>query len=480
MSEMKMALAFKPIIECQKKNVIIPAGRDAGKTKGSVNLCALISMMNPDTDGLIARASYGSIGDTLYAETQEVIESTSSLNGLFRFYKSPLRMERNDGSGTIYFSGIGGANFSRTKGFKPTHPLSFVLIDETQELREERSLDEAMASYRRRMAPNAKTFYLGNPPPQEAHWFNKWVARKSHDPDFAVFKLSWEDVVPFLSDYDIREILKMKRDDPEYYRWFYMGDAVGGYGSVYPMLRKERQCITMLELEAIMAKMRIVACVIGGDGAVTHDCTAFSAGLIFENGQCVILTPFVHDPKVNGIMGYHVLVRDYVSKWFWDIVKTFRLGAPQGKDPSPLFREVPCFMTIDQAAPDLVSECRFFLSDRIDVNPTKKGTIMEMASAVQSALSNRMLFFLEEGKRFDYERGVDVAETNRAFDQLSLLTWNEKQTGYDEKVENDVADSATYLTRLWYSNPENDAFFRSLSQFKNPDLSIEAILGREK
>jgi hypothetical protein len=399
MSEVRMPLAFKKIIECDKRNVIIPAGRDAGKTINVTILGALTMAKDPSVDGAVARASYGSMRDTLYNEMQGVIDSIPAFDGLFQFGKSPLKMSRIDGGGTIYFTGIGGSNYSRTKGFKPMNRLGFVILDELQELKSERSLNEAIASFRRRYSPNCRIYYLFNPPPQEAHWINQWLAKKKRDPDYAVFELSWQDITPFLSDYDIKEILKTKADDPEYYDWFYMGKATGGFGSVYPMLRKERHVISPSDLGKVLGSLRVSALIIGGDGAVTRDSTAFSAGLLFENGQCVVLTPFVHDPKVNGVLGYHTLVKEYVSRWFWDIVSQYHLGHLQGQQPSPFFREVPCFMSIDQAAPDLVNECRFFLSDRIDINPTSKGTVMEMVASVQSALSRGMVYFLDEGKR---------------------------------------------------------------------------------
>jgi len=478
MSFLTLPEKLRSALGSKAKNIILRAGRDSGKTHNSTAICSLIQAQSPELDGVACRASYGSISDSLYSEMEKAIDSIPAFNGLFQFRRSPLRIIRSNGGGTVYFKGIGGSNFSRTKGLSPKNKIGFALFDELQELKTERSLEEAIASFRRWYSDSAKIFYLFNPPPMEAHWINLWCARKERDPDFLVVDLSWEDISPFLSDYDIKEILKKKRDDPDYYDWFYMGKCSGGFGSVYPMIRKERHVITPLQFEKILSSgLSIAAVVIGADGAVNRDCTALVPGLILDNGQCVCGLPFIHDPTKDGVMGYHTLVKDHIKRWFWSMVKDYRLGRLENEPSSPYFREVPIWMTVDQAAPDLVQELRFFLSSRAEINPTSKGTVIEMVSTVQSAISNDMLYIVDYGGHYDYVKNAFDRTGCDLFNQLSLLTWNEKQTNYDPITPNDVADSATYLARLWYCNPENINAFELLTHTAVGKKRIADILG---
>ena len=54
---------------------------------------------------------------------QALQEMGDDIYNLFVFKKSPLRIERKDGTGKIYFIGYGGSNMSRTKSIKPKHKL---------------------------------------------------------------------------------------------------------------------------------------------------------------------------------------------------------------------------------------------------------------------------------------------------------------------------------------------------------------------
>ena len=146
----------------------------------------------------------------------------------------------------------------------------------------------------------------------------------------------------------------------------------------------------------------------------------------------------------------------------------FHLGSITETRMHPYMQRTPIWMFIDSAAPDLIAECRFFISDRITVNPVKKSNVPEMVSTVQSAILNQNLIIIDYGGYYNYTKRQWVKKnTNLLEEQWSMLIWNEKQDNYDPIVPNDVSDSATYAVVSWFKNPENIQYF-----------NISKLLGR--
>lgn len=466
---MKLPEIYERIYKENKKQVILVSGRDGSKSKSASIITSKLFLSNANRDGIVARVSYGSMGDSCYKEFKDTFESWGEeiYNSLdFRTspsYKIIKKNPTNTNSGTIYFVGYGG-DTSRTKSFKSDNPLIFLIFEETQQLKNKQNLDDALASFRRRFGEDYILIIIGNPPAQELHWFNLYVEEKKKDKDFLVLKTSWLDCIEFLKDDDIKEILKTKKNSPEYYDWFYMGNPTGQFGCVYIMFREEKHVITEKELMFLLAytNLKVVACIIGGDGAVNRDKTAFVPGLLLNNGQMVIVDLFVHNPKEDGVLSYHKLVEDHLTRWFDNLCKKYHLGTIEecNKNVDRMFNPIPIWFRIDSAAPDLVQECKFFFGGRANVSAIKKGTINEMVGINQSAIANNNIVVVDFGGHYNYVRNTFIKdEVNFLVRELKTIVWNEKQTSYDPSIPNDVCDAFTYLCYFWFSNNENLQYF---------------------
>lgn len=478
-----LAEAYKEVLETPKTEILLYGGRAGGKSNNTAIIAVLLMLQNPYTDVIIARASYGSMADSSYEEFDNALKGMGDeIYNLFRFKRSPLRIERKDGSGIIYFFGYGGSNMSRTKSIRTKHPVICVIFEETQELKEKRSLDEALGSFRRRYCEKTREIIMGNPPPADAHWFNLYILSKKHDKDWLVKQVTYLDVLNFLNDFDLREIIKTKVQDPDYYNWFYMGLSGSGMCSCFPMFRENRHVLSCLTFDRLKSKypLRIVACVIGGDGAVNRDATSFVPLLILNNGQAVVAPIFYHDPKNDGQVSYHQLCQDHVSRWLDELCRRYHLGSINEIRQHPEMERVPIFMRIDSAAPDLVMECKFFFGERVDIAPIHKKGIMEMVGIVQSAISNDNIMVLDYGGYFDYVQNRWInKETNLLAEQLKSLIWNDKQNAYDPIIPNDVSDAFTYGCIFWYGNQENIQYFNILKARNLPNMLINDILKNE-
>ena len=286
--------------------------------------------------------------------------------------------------------------------------------------------------------------------------------------------------MPYLSDREIKEILKYKYSNKAYYDYMYGGIPTGAMGSVYPMFAEDRHIITSQEFDLCREKgLRIVGCVIGGDGAVTHDATSFVPLLLLSNGQVAVGPIFYHNPLEDGVIGYHSLVQNNLSRWLEDLCRRYNLISPREKREHPQAQCLPIWMIIDSAAPDLIQECRFFFGDRINVQPVKKASVFEMVGVVQSSIANDNVVVVNYGGYYNYHTNKYVErKVNLLAEQLTNLIWNEKETGYDPIVPNDVSDAFTYGDIFWYGNQENIQFFNILKSKNMTNNLICDILKR--
>lgn len=478
-TQIEIAQAFEPLFTSDFLDFVLSGGRTSGKSKQSASLSGIQTAIKPNEDILIARASYGSIADSVYNDVSEALESIPAFENEFIYKKSPLRIVRKKTGSTIYFMGIGGS-IDRTKGFHPKHKVGLVILEETQELRSQEHLDQALASLRRRFGEDCKVVIIFNPPAQKFHWINVWCEEKKKDPDTCVIHTTYEDVLPYLSDREIKEILKYKYSNKAYYDYIYGGIPTGAMGSVYPMFAEDRHIITSQEFDLCREKgLRIVGCVIGGDGAVTHDATSFVPLLLLSNGQVAVGPIFYHNPLEDGVIGYHSLVQNNLSRWLEDLCRRYNLISPREKREHPQAQCLPIWMIIDSAAPDLIQECRFFFGDRVDVSPVKKASVFEMVGVVQSSIANDNVVVVNYGGYYNYHTNRFVErKVNLLAEQLTNLIWNEKETGYDPIVPNDVSDAFTYGDIFWYGNQENIQFFNILKSKNMTNNLICDILKR--
>lgn len=455
-----MPIVWQDIVQTNKNYINLPSGRISGKSKNTIIYAIILQLQCPYTDIVVTRSTYGSMADSLYAEFEaEFNELPEAVREQFTFKKSPLRIERVNNSGTIYFIGSGGSNKDRTKGLKTSHPTKIVIVEETQEFKDKESYDQFMASVRRNYDENPKLVVLGNPPNNDCHWYNQFVDQCKRDSDWLVVKPTWEDISPFLNDYDIKEILKCKILEPDYYQWMYEGVPTGGLGRVYPMFRKEYHLVNYNERSnsSLLQDFRIVGVIIGVDSAVNNDSTALCPMFIMANGQMVCGKIFYHNPKINGVKGSFPLVENEIRRWFSELKKENMLD-----NPYDYMNSIPIIFVVDSAATEMIQALQYFFIDRAEVYAIKKGTILQMVDTVQSAIGKNVVGIYDYGGYYNYTLNKFIEGDNILAYQLRSLIWNDKQTGYDASIPNDVSDAFTYAVYYYYRQVENIAWLQDV------------------
>ena len=438
---------FEPVWTTDKNFVILSSGRDGGKTTVARDYAMVKSNELKGRDIIVARDSYSDLADSLYSSMLNYI-SKHKLNKIYVAKQDPLRIKNMKTGNNIYFVGIGGADKSRTKGLETEHQVEVIIFDEMQQVREQENYEQAIASFRRLMSPTAKVFHIFNPPRQKAHWVNVWAKLKESDPDYLVIKSSWQDMIHYLNDIDIKEILKMEVIDKDEYDWLYMGKTVGGLGSVYPQFKPEKHLLTFADAQKKFYGHKIISLIIGGDNAVSRDGTCLCPIAIFDNGQCCVLDLFYHDPKMSGDKSVSELVPLMVT-WLKEIEKKYNLNYNGD--------HVPIAFVIDGSVIgiELAKQLRFVLNDRYDIIRYSEKKVVEMASNLKSVFARNMLYIIDFGGHYNYVLNRFEKRYNVLAEQVESLIWNEKGTGFDPIIPNDACDALTYGANAIFKNPFN-------------------------
>lgn len=456
----EIAEPFRPIFDFKKHFFMLSGGRVSGKTTVTAQLLVALTLMYPEHDIIIGRDSYSSLSTSSYAELIDYIGKIH-LEDSFITRQNPLKIRNIKSKCNIYFIGVGGSDKSRTRSFHTEHRLSALLIEEAQQIKDEESLNQAVASFRRLFDTEiVMVFYLFNPPPANSHWINVMFEMRKNDPDYLCVHSTYLDIVKFINDIDLKEILKMKITDPLNYDWMYLGIPGGGFGMVYPQFKRAKHLKPYLEIinkfsnstnqpqlsdeaRRLRFSQSIRALIIGGDGAVTHDSTSFIPMLLMDTGQVVIPEIFHHDPKTSGALASSQIV-PLVKQWLGFIERKYFVGP-----------NIPIVFEVDCAAADLVRELRYKLPTRYEVFAYDKQTIVEMVGVMQSTFAQNIIQIIDFPSYHDYARNSDIKGQNPLVVALENLVWNEQKTGYDKAIPNDDSDALTYAVNSIFRNPNN-------------------------
>lgn len=450
-----MIIQYAPIYRelwtTNKNFVILRGGRASGKTTVGRDYAMFKNEQLEHRDIIVCRDSYSDLADSLYASMQKFI-TKHKLWGHYETRQNPLRIHNKQNGNNIYFTGIGGADKNRTKGLETENLVEVIIFDELQQVKEQENYEQAMASFRRLLSETAKVIHIFNPPRIKAHWVNVWTKIKEKDPDYLIIYSTWLDMIHYLNDIDIKEIVKMEQLDPDEYKWMYLGETVGGLGSVYPQFKPEKHLIPFEKAKEKFKGQRIMSVIIGGDNAVSRDGTCLCPIAIMSNGQCLVLDVFYHDPKTDGDLAVSEMI-PYIETWLKQLEQKYGLNLP-----SAFGEFTPIAFVIDGSiiGIELAKELRFKLnSNRYDIIRYSKKDVIEMAGNMKSVFARNMLYIADYGGRYNYVKGKFEQGYNIVAEQVESLIWNEKETGFDPIIPNDASDALTYGTNAIFKNMFN-------------------------
>lgn len=298
-------------------------------------------------------------------------------------------------------------------------------------------------------APNACCDATCNPE-SPSHFVKTFIDNPNVDCYSEHFTIYDNDFLP--QDF-VRALENEYRGTIYFDKWI-LGKWVKSEGLVYPLFKRERHFLPLQEHNKLYGLHRIVRIIFGTDGANTNDATAIIPLAILDNGMGITLPIFYHSPKVNGQLSNEQLMPE-ILKYLNDLNAAYRLRETN----------VAFHFAVDAAAADLCLTLGSHLSSRgYDVWKFAKKDLNATTDVVNNAFARNILFIGDYGGYYNYHKNQFVSGNNQLVTDLELMTWDEKNGGFDDTIPNDCADAFRYAVCTYFNNPYN------IWGTPNPDL----------
>jgi phage terminase large subunit len=444
--KIKLAKPYDKILTTDKTTVIMYSPRISGKSYALGEIVYIYANKYPKHDIVVTRANYNSLEDSLY---NEIIAFAASV-GSGDFYmplRSPLRIKTKRGN-TIYFKGIGGADYSRSKGFKGLRPISLIICDETQQLKDEQSLRQAIASFIRSVDADieSRVILAGNPEMVKAHWWNAYCRKYRFAGVYEFIDANYLSIYKYLSPITKEEIENERKYNPLMYKFLYLGELDELAGGAYGQFKRDRHYIPFDDFLKEVRGHYIEHIIWGGDGAITHDSTGIAPIAVMSNGRGYVLQRFYYDPQQTGVILAPSQITEMIIEYVNELNKRYRI----------IEDGIGSTFYIDGAAADLVTQLRYNINGYHQVRSFTRKNIINNNAVVNNCFAKNMIKIVDFGGYYDYysKRWVDTtADTEPIVYQLESVIW--KDYKLDPAIPNDYTDALTYGVNAYFENPDN-------------------------
>lgn len=412
--------------------IIEPSGRCSAKTTSNEILAVSLMCSGRANNIWYCRAEKGDIRETVFSSLIVTIQ----LMGLETFFKwslSPFVVTCTLTGARCYFSGINGKtddDMTATKGFTPQGgTLALCILDEADQVKHYNHITAWESTANRFLLPHGKMIYAYNPPMTRSHWAYQYFGDKVKNGATRIYA-TWENIRTLLPVKTIQQIEKFRRDDPEYYRYWYLGEPVNFKGMVYPQFNREKQVIDVYRFFA--ERDIITELVIGVDEGTAFDSTCATALAIFRSGRAVVLDCFELDPVESGQKAPTEASRA-LYQWLCRFLNTF-----------DFVRNVARRWIFECAEGGQMLMLQFEHDFHEPCQKVTNKSIMGDIKRVRSMLSDGVLFFYSVPGR---------NTTEKLLQDIEGYVFDEK-TGMPKKQQrDDTIDSLEYATKLYYDVP---------------------------
>lgn len=444
--EIKIAKPYDRLLTTDKTTCIMYSPRISGKSYALGQLVYIYANQYPHHDIVVTRAHYNSLEDSLYNEIIAYGE-TAGVPGFYTALKSPLRIKTRKGN-TIYFKGIGGSDYSRSKGFKGLNSISLIICDEAQQLKDEQSLRQAIATFVRSVDPDIKSRIVlaGNPEMVKAHWWNAYCRKYRFAGAYEFIDANYMNIRKYLSRVTLEEIENERKYNPLMYKFLYLGELDDLAGGAYGQFKRDRHYIGVEQWRREIAGQRLCYIIWGGDGAITHDSTGIVPIGIYSNGRGYVLERFYYDPLQTGVILAPSQITDLINIYVEQMCKKYDVYGER----------VGSYFAIDCAAADLVTQLRYNVNGYHIVKGFTSKNIIQNNAVVNNCFAKNMLKIVNFGGYHDFYSNrwtPTTADTEPLVYQLESVVW--KNYKLDPEIPNDYTDALTYGANVYFNNPDN-------------------------
>ncbi|MDE7330300.1 MAG: phage terminase large subunit [Clostridia bacterium] len=424
---------YRPVFDEHISEIVEPSGRCSAKTTSNEIYAVSLMAQSKYNNVWYCRAEKNDIGTTIFASMVATIQRMG-LENIFTWTTSPYKIWCTKTGAICYFSGINGKtdeDVTAVKGFTPQYnSLALAILDEADQTKHQNHITAWESTLARFLLPYGKTIFAYNPPMSRSHWAHKFFGDKVKNGAARIYA-TWEDIKGLLNIKAIETIEKYKRDDPEYYRYWYLGEPVNFKGMVYPQFRRETHVINVFKYLYDHPNDRVTETILGLDEGTVNDSTCVTVLAIMASGIAVVLDCLEIDPLKIGQQSPAQTSRLLV-KFLNETLTKF-----------PFLQYVQRKWIFECAEGGQMLRLQFNEDSGEETYLVKNKSIMGDIKRVRSMLSEKILFF-----------HVDVnVNTIQLIEDIENYVFDDKTGDIKKQQRDDTIDSLEYATKLYYDAP---------------------------
>lgn len=424
---------YAPLADPNVKEVVEGSGRCTAKSTSNEIIALSLMLKDRRNNIWYCRAEKSDIRDTIFSS----MISTAQMMGvdkLFSWSLSPLRIRCKTSGAICYFDAINGKtddDMTATKGFTPQYKtLAMCILDEADQVKHFNHITAWQSTAARFLLPSAKMVYAYNPPMNRSHWAFKFFGDKVKNGAANIYA-TWKDIRGLLTERVIEDILKFKRDDPDYYRYWYLGEPVNFQGMVYPQFSREKHVINIWRYLSENRNERVTECVFGLDEGTVNDSTCVTCLAILRSGKAVVLDCLEIDPLKIGQQSPAQTSR-HLQSFLTLCLSRF-----------PFLQHVPRRWIFECAEGGQMLRLQFNEDTGEDTCLVTQKSIMGDIKRVRSMLSEGLLLFHVDPN----------VTTETLICDIENYVFDEKTGDVKKQQRDDTIDSLEYATKLYFNTP---------------------------
>ncbi|MFD1411507.1 PBSX family phage terminase large subunit [Lapidilactobacillus gannanensis] len=373
---------------------VLNGGRGSFKSSTvSLKLCVMMKKQTQQghkANVIIIRENATNLRDSVY---EQIIWALGMLDMTDEFIcrTTPLRIFHRRTKSTFYFYGA-----DKPERLKSNSARDVIAIwyEEAANFKGPEVFDQSNPTFIRQKSPyvdKVPVYYTYNPPKNPYDWINRWVTQQELNPDCLVDKSTYlDDELGFTVDQQLALIEQYKKNDPDYYRWLYLGEEIGLGTNIYNM-----------DLFHVVNKLDsgdpILYMAFSVDTGHAQSATALTAYGITAKLKVYVLDTFYYSPA-------HQSVKKAPSQLTKEIHDFIAKTLKQYPNAQVIKR------TIDSA--DGAMRNQYYYDYRVRWSPVKKLEEKDMIDYPQSLLAQGRVFvldvpgnkiFLEEHRKYQWD-----------------------------------------------------------------------------
>lgn len=431
MSSVTVPKQYSPLFLSDIHEIVEPSGRCTAKSTS--NEIAAITLMTQSKYNNIwyCRAEKGDIRETVFSSMISTIQ-LMELDKYFEWSLSPFQITCLTTGAKCYFSGINGKtddDVTATKGFTPQFKtLAMCILDEADQVKHPNHITAWESTAVRFLLQEGKMVFAYNPPMTKSHWANKFFGDKIKNGATKIYA-TWEDIKALLNPKTIEIIEKFKNDDPEYYKYWYLGESVNFRGMVYPQFKREKHITNIYKLLAQGDKVSEL--ILGLDEGTVNDSTCVTALAVMYSGKAVVLDCFENDPLIAGQQSPSEQSRALAGFLNGLLIKF------------QFLQYTPRRWIFECAEGGQMLRLQFMADTGEECLLVTNKNIMGDVKRVRSMLSEGILLFHTD---------INV-NTMQLVEDIENYVFDEKTNKIKAQQRDDTIDSLEYATKLYYDAP---------------------------